>query len=149
MVVATYNGFTFHSLFKHFHQPIHVHTAEPSLHPLLPETLKLQKRLNWAQIHLSKSLLPWLNFVKHETTQLLQCQDERFLVYFSCIKFCLLRTPSDRISSIIELYMNPCVGPECKNLHQRSYCPRARVCGQKLQKKNMVVLKLPRKRLVF
>ena len=57
---------------------------------------------------LEQSLLQWLNVVKHETTQLLQCLNERFLVHFSCIKFCLLCAPSDRISSTIKLYEPMC-----------------------------------------
>ena len=34
---------------------------------------------------LEQSLLPWLNVVMHETTLLLQCLDELFLVYFSYV----------------------------------------------------------------
>ena len=36
---------------------------------------------------LEQSLLPWLNAVMHETTQLLQCLDEWFLVYFPASSF--------------------------------------------------------------
>ena len=62
---------------------------------------------------LEQSLLPWLNVIKHKTTQLLQCLDERFYVYFSCVKFSLLCAPSDCYPAQSNC-TNPCAGLECK-----------------------------------
>ena len=85
---------------------------------------------------LEQSVLPSFNFVKLETMQLLQCFDEQFLVYFSCVKFCLLCAPSDRISSTIKLY-EPICRTRVLNPHQISYCLRAsKFVVIKLQKKH-------------
>ena len=86
-------------------------TAETACCKLLQDTfwdLATPEKAELGSDTLEQSLLPWLNAVKHETTQLLQCLDKRFLVYFSCIKFCLLCAPSDHISSTIELYEPMC-----------------------------------------
>ena len=86
-------------------------TAEKVCCKLLQDTswdLETPEKTELDSDTLEQSLLLWLNVVKHETTQLLQCLDERFLVYFSCVKFCLLCASCDRISSTIELYEPMC-----------------------------------------
>ena len=81
---------------------------------------------------LEQSVLPSFNFFKLETMQLLQCLDEQFLVYFSSVKFCLLCTPSDRISSTIKSYE-----PICRTRVLNPYCLRAsEFVVMKLQKKH-------------
>ena len=60
-----------------------------------------------------QSLLPWLNVVKHETTQLLQCLDEWFWCTspassFACYSLLVTIYPAQSNCT------NPCVGPECK-----------------------------------
>ena len=73
----------------------------------LHDALKLQKRVELGSVTLEQSLLLGLNFVKHETTQLLQCLVKQFFGVFSCINFCLLWAP-DYISSTMELYKPLC-----------------------------------------
>ena len=61
---------------------------------------------------LEQSLVLWLNFVKHETTQLFQCLDERIWCTFPVSSFacCALLTVFPARSN----FTSPCAGPECK-----------------------------------
>ena len=90
---------------------------------------------------LEQSLLPWLNVVKLETTQLLQCLDERFLVYFSCVSFAccaLLLTIYPAQSNCT----NPCAGPECKIFTREvTVWEQESLCSGSCRK-SMAVLKL-------
>ena len=78
---------------------------------------------------LEQSLLSWLNVVKHETTQLLQCLDKRFLVYFSCVKFCLLWHsfwPYMQHNWIVRTHVQ---GQSVKSSPEKLMSESKRVCG--------------------
>ena len=114
------------------------------LHRLLQDTfwdLETPEEAELGSDTLEQSLL---SFVKHETTQLLQCLNEWFLVYFSCVKFSLLCAPSDHIYLAQSNCTNPCVRPECKIFTREVTVQEQESLWSGSHRKNMAVLKLIR-----